>query len=100
MGQDTANFIDLALSGGGKELVNCFAGVSRSATIAVSYLIQKKGMTVEEALVTVKTNRDVHPNKGFLSKLIQLEELSFCACVFASSFDDDVFQLLHRPLHL
>merc|ERR1719369_5433 len=72
--QDTANFIDLALSGGGKVLVNCFAGVSRSATIAVSYLIQKKGMTVEEALVTVKTNRDVHPNKGFLSKLIQLEE--------------------------
>jgi len=72
--QDTANFIDMALSGGGKVLVNCFAGVSRSATIAVSYLIQKKGMTVEEALITVKSNRDIHPNKGFLGKLIQLEE--------------------------
>ena len=47
-------------------------GVSRSCTIAVSYLMQKKGMSVEEAMVTVKKNRDVHPNTGFLAKLIQL----------------------------
>ena len=49
-------------------------GVSRSCTIAVSYLMQKKGMSVEEAMVTVKKNRDVHPNTGFLAKLVELDE--------------------------
>ena len=49
-------------------------GVSRSCTIAVSFLMQKRGMSVEEALTTVKKNRDVHPNKGFLVKLIKLDE--------------------------
>ena len=31
-------------------------------------------MRVEEALVMVKKNRDVHPNSGFLEKLIKLDE--------------------------
>merc|ERR1712212_691730 len=41
----------------------------------------------------------------FLRNVI-FTSFSFCACVFASSFDDDVLQLLHnyldspRPLHL
>ena len=54
--------------------LNLLSGVSRSCTIAVSYLMQKKGMRVEEALVMVKKNRDVHPNNGFLEKLIKLDE--------------------------
>eukprot|EP00092_Neocalanus_flemingeri_P083291 GFUD01104518.1.p1 GENE.GFUD01104518.1~~GFUD01104518.1.p1 ORF type:complete len:210 (-),score=65.12 GFUD01104518.1:79-708(-) len=72
--KDTADFIDQAIQGGGQVLVNCFAGVSRSCTIAVSYLMQKKGMSVEEAMVAVKKNRDVHPNEGFLAKLVKLDE--------------------------
>ena len=31
-------------------------------------------MSVEEAMVTVKKNRDVHPNTGFLAKLVELDE--------------------------
>ena len=50
------------------------AGVSRSCTIALSYLMQYKGIPVEEALETVKKKRDVHPNNGFLIQLIQLDE--------------------------
>merc|ERR1712133_32385 len=50
---DTANFIDEALNQGGKVLVHCFMGVSRSATIAASFLMQKRNMTAVEALQTL-----------------------------------------------
>ena len=36
--------------------------------------MQMKGMSVEEAMVTVKKNRDVHPIDGFLAKLVKLDE--------------------------
>merc|ERR1711915_446540 len=72
--QDTANFIEEALSTGGSVVVNCFAGVSRSATIAIAYLMQKKDLKIVEAFTTVKKHRDVHPNPGFVSQLIQLQE--------------------------
>ena len=69
----TADFIDEALGGGGRVVVNCLAGMSRSTTITVSFLMQKKGMSLEEALISVRQKRDVSPNDGFLLSLIKLE---------------------------
>ncbi|XP_016113847.1 dual specificity protein phosphatase 26-like isoform X2 [Sinocyclocheilus grahami] len=45
-----AEFIHTALKGGGKILVHCHVGVSRSATIVLAYLMLKQNMTLVEAI--------------------------------------------------
>ena len=71
----TAIFINDALAGGGRVIVNCLAGMSRSSTITVSFLMQKRGMSLEDAFTSVKQKRDVSPNDGFLLSQIKLENL-------------------------
>jgi protein-tyrosine phosphatase len=47
-------------------LVVCTAGISRSATIVISYLIKEKKMSYEEAFdLTKKARVFIKPNKGF-----------------------------------
>jgi len=70
--EQTANFIDEAIKNGGKVLVHCMRGVSRSATLALAYLISKQNMTPQQALTTVRTRRKVEPNNGFLQQLCNL----------------------------
>jgi protein-tyrosine phosphatase len=70
---ECANFIERAILEGGRVLVHCYVGLSRSATIAVSYLMIKRGMTAEEALRAVGRNRKIRPNDGFLRQLLALE---------------------------
>ncbi|XP_076020853.1 dual specificity protein phosphatase 26-like [Genypterus blacodes] len=71
--QKAADFIHRALSGGGKVLVHCFVGVSRSATLVLAYLMLKQNLTLVEAICAVKDNRGVMPNRGFLRQLIKLD---------------------------
>ena len=47
---DIIHFIDSAISGGGKILVNCHLGVSRSPTCVLAYLITKHNMSVAQAV--------------------------------------------------
>ncbi|XP_045130630.1 dual specificity protein phosphatase 3-like isoform X2 [Portunus trituberculatus] len=68
-----ADFIEEALSGGGKILVHCFMGVSRSSTIACAYLMLKKNMTAIDAIQTLRRNRAICPNEGFLRQLADLD---------------------------
>uniref|UniRef100_A0A8C1PTN6 Dual specificity protein phosphatase n=1 Tax=Cyprinus carpio TaxID=7962 RepID=A0A8C1PTN6_CYPCA len=67
-----AEFIHTALKRGGKILVHCHVGVSRSATIVLAYLMLKQNMTLVEAIQKVKEGRGVFPNRGFLRQLIDL----------------------------
>ncbi|CAD8064039.1 unnamed protein product [Paramecium primaurelia] len=54
----------------GGVLVHCMAGISRSATIVISYLIEKKMMNFNQALSFVKSKRpQINPNKGFSNQL-------------------------------
>jgi hypothetical protein len=46
------------------------AGISRSATTAISYLMMDEGLTFEDALADVISRRDcVAPNRGFCDQL-------------------------------
>jgi protein-tyrosine phosphatase len=50
----------------GNVFVHCYAGISRSASIIIAYLILKKNYTYEDAYNLVKSKRPIiHPNPGF-----------------------------------
>jgi protein-tyrosine phosphatase len=54
--------------------VHCFAGVSRSATIVIAYLMQELGKGMLEAMKFVKRRRPVvSPNFGFQRQLMDFE---------------------------
>lgn len=63
-------FIRGAIEGGGKVLVHCSYGVSRSTTVVIAYLIRYHEMSFDEALAYTKSKRAVtNPNKGFVTQL-------------------------------
>jgi protein tyrosine phosphatase len=65
------DFIEGAAKNGGKTLVHCHAGVSRSATIVVAYLMKKQGLSVDDAVAACKRGRPcIKPNRGFMSALL------------------------------
>ncbi|PIO23107.1 hypothetical protein AB205_0037840 [Aquarana catesbeiana] len=69
------DLIDSTVRSGGKCLVYCKHGRSRSATICIAYLMRCKNMTLLEAFQMVKTIRpSVEPNAGFWSQLESYEK--------------------------
>mmetsp|Transcript_54378 Transcript_54378/g.90222 ORF Transcript_54378/g.90222 Transcript_54378/m.90222 type:complete len:344 (+) Transcript_54378:23-1054(+) len=68
-------FIHAALQTGGRVLVHCERGASRSVSVVVSYMIatSKGKLTLAEALANVKARRPcAQPNIGFLGQLSSL----------------------------
>jgi protein-tyrosine phosphatase len=62
--------IDNELAMGNKVLVHCFAGISRSATIVIAYLMWKNRWAFSKAYEYVKSKRPiVDPNFGFITQL-------------------------------
>ncbi|XP_053739572.1 dual specificity phosphatase 28 [Synchiropus splendidus] len=60
---------------GGRTVVYCKNGRSRSATVCVAYLMKHQKMALADALQVVKTARHVvSPNQGFLSQLQRYEQ--------------------------
>ncbi|KAL4451109.1 hypothetical protein ABPG74_021431 [Tetrahymena malaccensis] len=73
--QDVIIEIEEGLRRGGV-LVHCAAGVSRSASCVIAYIMQKKQMTYPTAFNFVKKKRRViSPNPGFLKQLQQFDKL-------------------------
>ncbi|GFR30798.1 dual specificity protein phosphatase 3 [Trichonephila clavata] len=72
--EEAATFIDEALKSGGKVLVHCQAGISRSATLVCAFLMLKRGFTAQEAVKSVRKNRAIIPNDGFLRQLCDLND--------------------------
>ena len=55
-------------------LVHCMAGISRSSTITIAYLMRYEYMNLKEALIFVKERRSIIcPNRNFLFKLSDYE---------------------------
>ncbi|KAL6040726.1 Dual specificity protein phosphatase 10 [Balamuthia mandrillaris] len=70
-------FIEQGISHSGV-LVHCNAGVSRSASIAIAYLMNKHHLRFEEAYQRVKEAKgDIQPNPSFRRQLLQYERQLF-----------------------
>ncbi|KAI5081382.1 hypothetical protein GOP47_0004565 [Adiantum capillus-veneris] len=60
---------------GGRVLLHCCQGVSRSAALIIAYLMWRKNESFEDAFYEVKSKRNVvSPNMGFLSQLMQWQK--------------------------
>jgi len=63
---------------GGKVLVHCVAGISRSASVVLAYLMKYQHMRLVDAHAYVKARRQfVRPNWGFWKQLIEYERKLF-----------------------
>ncbi|RIA97053.1 protein-tyrosine phosphatase-like protein [Glomus cerebriforme] len=68
-------FIENAKSTNGRVYVHCQAGISRSATIVVAYLMNSQKISYKRALNLVKEKRPfVKPNHGFRKQLREFEK--------------------------
>ncbi|KAI6042215.1 hypothetical protein EDC04DRAFT_2564521 [Pisolithus marmoratus] len=66
----TCAFIQSALDGGGRVLVHCMMGISRSATVVCAYLMLSQRLPAQAAIRFLQRRRpQVHPNYGFRKQL-------------------------------
>ena len=67
-------------------LVHCLAGISRSVTITVAYLMKRKKLSLNEAYDYVKTCKpNISPNFNFMGQLLEFQKslghTPNCKCV-------------------
>lgn len=68
-------FVDEVKGAGGKTLVHCHAGVSRSATICIAYVMYSRHASLDTAFEFVKSCRsEISPNAGFMHQLLEFEK--------------------------
>lgn len=68
------DFIDSVKNAGGRVFVHCQAGISRSATICLAYLMRTNRVKLDEAFEFVKQRRSIiSPNFSFMGQLLQFE---------------------------
>ena len=66
--------LESARCGGRKVLVHCQAGVSRSPTLVVAYLMALYGRPLMETFQLVKQRRQIiAPNFSFMGQLLEFE---------------------------
>ena len=69
------DFIEHCVASKGTCIVHCFAGVSRSATVVVAYLMKSRHMRFEQALAFVQEQRPAaNPNPNFRRQLTDFEK--------------------------
>lgn len=71
---EAINFIDEARESGDRVLVHCQAGVSRSPTIVIAYLMKHTRMAMVDSYKYVKARRPIiSPNLNFMGQLVEWE---------------------------
>ena len=89
---DTCKFIAEAKNFGGKCLVHCRMGISRSASTVCAYLMKEKLWKKDDALNYVEKCRPIIcPNPGFQKQLDEFEGIIFARCakqLFGLVFSD------------
>jgi dual specificity phosphatase 12 len=75
---ETNEFIQETYKAGGKILIHCQAGVSRSVTVLAACLMKSKKIKRDEALEIIKRKRSsIAPNDGFMEQLNLYYDLDF-----------------------
>lgn len=70
-----SDFILEAISNGGTVLVHCAAGISRSVTLSIAYLMKHENMKLSSAYGLIKSRRAIaNPNPGFIKQLKDFEQ--------------------------
>jgi atypical dual specificity phosphatase len=73
--KEAHDFIDEVERVGGKVLVHCFEGRSRSVTVVLAHLMIRKNMNLLSAWNTIKqVHRRAQPNDGFSKVLVELDK--------------------------
>lgn len=76
--EECITFIESAVGSHQNILVHCYYGVSRSATVAIAYLMKKHRFKFEQAFSLAKTKRKlVFPNPGFVQQLKLFYQMGF-----------------------
>ncbi|KPI98030.1 Dual specificity protein phosphatase 14 [Papilio xuthus] len=90
-----ADLINDVVSRGEVVLVHCVAGVSRSVTLCLAYLVKWQRMTLRDAYHHLKLRRpQIRPNTGFFKQLIKFEERLFSEAsvkmVYCEAIDKEI----------
>ncbi|KAL1328011.1 hypothetical protein AAHE18_13G344600 [Arachis hypogaea] len=72
---DVFDYFEEVREQGGRVLVHCCQGVSRSTSLVIAYLMWREGQSFEDAFQYVKNARGVtNPNMGFACQLLQCQK--------------------------
>ncbi|KAK6180931.1 hypothetical protein SNE40_008895 [Patella caerulea] len=72
--EEAIEFIDDARQNNRRVLIHCQAGVSRSATLTIAYILKHTKMTMTDAYKYVKGKRPIiSPNFNFMGQLMEFE---------------------------
>jgi len=78
---DALSIIDRIAAAGGKVLVHCHEGRSRSVSMCLAYFITRERMPLADALSFIQVHRpEAQPNAGFLRQLMALERSTLNKC--------------------
>ncbi|XP_015791306.1 tyrosine-protein phosphatase vhp-1 [Tetranychus urticae] len=74
--EESFQFIEEARKAGRAVLIHCHAGISRSPTIVIAYLMYSQKMSLDKALLFVQSKRSkINPNFSFLGQLYEYGNL-------------------------
>ncbi|XP_031634632.1 dual specificity protein phosphatase 14 [Contarinia nasturtii] len=92
----------------GKTMVHCIAGVSRSATLVLAYLMKYMNISLKDAYEFVRAARpQIRPNTSFVRQLIAYEEKLFKKTTVAMIFKEslgcevpDIYETEYKALEI
>lgn len=69
------NIVNKCKSNGIVTLIHCHAGISRSATLTIAYIMRSRGIGYDDAFIEVRNKRRcIVPNDGFVRQLREYEK--------------------------
>lgn len=72
---DVFDYFEDVREQGGRVLVHCYQGVSRSTSLVIAYLMWREGQSFDDAFQYVKAARGIaNPNMGFACQLLQCQK--------------------------
>lgn len=103
-----ADMIEKTRQEDGKSLVHCVAGVSRSVSLILAYLMKYADMSLKQAFHHVRSVRpQVRPNTGFFKQLIEYEQrlrgdttVTMVPCSSLGEDIPDVYEPEYRTMEL